>query len=496
MKAIIIARVSTEEQKEFGNSLQAQLNIMREYCRRRGFKIVKEFSFDESAYKDHREEFDKILDYILKYKEKIAICFVKVDRLSRNIFDVRVSTLYEKALKDEVELHFVSEGQVINSKLSAGDKFNFSVKLGLAKYYSDVISDNVKQVQQQLLRKGVWPGKAPYGYKNITREDGRKDIVTDDFESKIVKKIFEWYSSGAFSMREIRRKLREDYKLNFSMGKLDGILKNPFYYGMMRFKGKLYPHRYEPIISRYLYEKVQEIKAGYHKKHFKFAGLPFLYRGLIRCADCGCMITPEKKKGKYVYYHCTQYYGKHNAAWVKEEELTEQFAKIFKSVQIPEEILEDIVESLKAIHKQKMKFREEFFNKLVKEREKYSKRMEKLYLDRLDDRITESEYEKFRNKFEKEIREIDFKLENLQKAEEGYYITANYILRLAQKGYELFKSSELEEKRRLIKLTLQNLRLEGKTLRYDWKKPFDKVFIYASRSAWLRGQDSNLQPIG
>ena len=32
-----------------------------------------------------------------------------------------------------------------------------------------------------------------------------------------------------------------------------------------------------------------------------------------KCADCGCMITPEKKKGKYVYYHCTQYKGKHNA---------------------------------------------------------------------------------------------------------------------------------------------------------------------------------------
>ena len=49
--------------------------------------------------------------------------------------------LYEKALKDEIELHFVSDGQVINSNISATEKFQFSISLGLAKYYSDAISE-------------------------------------------------------------------------------------------------------------------------------------------------------------------------------------------------------------------------------------------------------------------------------------------------------------------------------------------------------------------
>ena len=79
----------------------------------------------------------------------MVVCFDKVDRLSRNVFDKRVSELYEKALKDEVELHFPSEGQVINSKISAAEKFHFSISLGLAKYYSDAISDNVKRAQEQ-----------------------------------------------------------------------------------------------------------------------------------------------------------------------------------------------------------------------------------------------------------------------------------------------------------------------------------------------------------
>src|SRR3989344_1690630 len=98
MKAIILARVSTEEQKEAGNSLPAQLSRMQDYCERNGYTVVKTYSFDESAYKAKRDEFDKILEDINASKEKIAICFDKVDRLSRNIFDKRVALLYEKAL--------------------------------------------------------------------------------------------------------------------------------------------------------------------------------------------------------------------------------------------------------------------------------------------------------------------------------------------------------------------------------------------------------------
>ena len=177
MKAIIIARVSTEEQKEANNSLPAQIHRMKTYCERKDFKIIKKFSFDESAYKDNRGDFDKIVDLVLEQTEKIAVCFDKVDRLSRNIFDKRVSLLYEKALRDEIELHFVSDGQIINSKLSASEKFQFSISLGLAKYYSDAMSDSVKRSQEQMLRMGIYPSKPPRGYKRDKTAFDPKEIV-------------------------------------------------------------------------------------------------------------------------------------------------------------------------------------------------------------------------------------------------------------------------------------------------------------------------------
>ena len=68
MKAVIIARVSTEEQKEAGNSLPAQVARLENYCERKGFEVIKKFSFDESAYKNNREEFDHLRNLMLLKK--------------------------------------------------------------------------------------------------------------------------------------------------------------------------------------------------------------------------------------------------------------------------------------------------------------------------------------------------------------------------------------------------------------------------------------------
>ena len=494
MKSIYIARVSTEEQKEANNSLPAQMARMRKYGQNKGFEVLKEFSFDESAYKTQRNDFDEILDYVIGIKEKVAVCFDKVDRLTRNVFDKRIASLYEKATKSELELHFVSDGLVINDQKSASEKFQFMISLSLAKYYSDAISDNVKRAQEQMLRMGTYPSKPSFGYKRIPVGKDKTEIVVDEYASQIVKKAYEWYSTGSFSMDLLRKKLNEEYGVTWSHGWTDKILKDTFYYGVMKWNNKLYPHKYLPIITKDLFDQVQKVKASFNKKRFKFAGLPYMYRGLLRCGHCGLSITPEKAKDKYVYYHCTQYNGKHGAEWLREEDITNQIGNVFKRLQIPEWAMEQIVEALKATHESKIDFRDKQHDKLTEEHETYSKRVEKLYLDRLDGRITDDEYDKFYQSFRERIADIDTRLSQLQEAEDNYYITTKYILELTKRAYELFVSSELEEKRQLIKLVLQNLRVDGKIVRYDAQKPFDTVLNYNDNQLWLPREDSNLEP--
>lgn len=80
-------------------------------------------------------------------------------------------------------------------------------------------------------------------------------------------------------------------------------------------------------------------------------------------------------------------------------------------------------------------------------------------------------------------------MNQLHFADEEYYLTSEYLLELAKNAGKLFESSEVHEKRQILNLTLQNLELKGKIVRYDWKKPFDKIVFYTSRQAWLPLKD-------
>jgi len=486
MKAIIIARVSTEDQKEAGNSLPAQIVRLEQYCQRKDFQIIKKFSFDESAYKDKRDYFDEIFEYIVNQKEKVAVCFDKVDRLSRNIFDTRVSSLYEKALKDEIELHFVSDGQVINSNISAVEKFQFGINLGLAKYFSDAISENVIRSRDQILRDGRWPGKGPFGYINAKKNEDTNWIFTDPVRAHIVKEMYQLYSTSAYSMGTLKDKINKQYGTKLAKGHVNMILKKKFYHGIMQTQGKEYPHVYDTIISEELYNKVQQVKASFKKQPFKYKGLPFIYRGLIPCADCGCMVTPERKKVKYVYYHCTQHKYRHNIAWVSEDEITQQFAKAFKSIQVPNHILEKIVEALKTTHEGKQQYYNDIQQKLTKEYNSYEAKKDNLLDLKISGRITDSIYDKKYRELQSTQDKIKSKINNLHYADKDYFITASYILDLANRAHELFLSSEMEQKRQLIKLVFQNLELKDRLVQYKYAKPFDQIFKYANRQAWLR----------
>jgi hypothetical protein len=93
-------------------------------------------------------------------------------------------------------------------------------------------------------------------------------------------------------------------------------------------------------------------------------------------------------------------------------------------------------------------------------------------------------YEKKRKEYRVKQKEINNKIEKLQFADEEYYLSSEYLLKLAQNAGKLFESSEVHEKRQLLNLTLQNLTLSGKKVRFYWKNTFDKIAFYTSRQTW------------
>ena len=493
MKAIILARVSTEEQKEAGNSLPAQIERLETYCKRNGFEVAKNFSFDESAYKSQRSDFEKIVAFVKSHKEKVIVCFDKVDRFSRNVFDKSVSVLYELAMDDKIELHFVSDNLVINSKISATEKFHFGINLNLAKYYPDAISDNVKRAYEQKLRSGEWIGKAPLGYKNIDLENGTKSIVFDQDKYFLIREIFELYATGKYSMKTLSKEMEKKGLRGSQTGKpisssqIEQILKNPFYYGIMRTGGKLYPHKYEPLISLNLYNKAHEVINSYNRQNFKRTNKPYIFRGLVKCQECGCSISPEIKKGKYVYYHCTNYHGNcSNVVWIKEEELLEQIKPALKGLNLTTEAVKELKSELRLVHKAEMAHYEKNTIAIKRKLEAIDNRLRVMYEDRLDGRLTTSEYDERVKTFKSEQQDLLIQYEDHSKADENFYINANKILDLASRAWELFESSEAEEKTQLLNFILQNFSLKGKNLSFEAKIPFSGILAYANSGSMLR----------
>ncbi len=479
MKAIILARVSTEEQKEIGNSLPAQIERLKNYCKNKNLEIVKVFSFDESAYKTKRDDFDKALEYLKTSKEKIVICFDKVDRFSRNVFDKRVSLLHELAMKDKTELHFASDNLIIGPNVSATEKFHFGINLGLAKYFSDAISDSVKRANEEKIRAGEITRRAPIGYFNIREEKENKGgVVVDKIRANFILKIFKLYSTGNYSMKTLSKIMqKEGFKTRkggeIGTRHIELILKNPFYYGFQNYKGELYPHKYEPIISYDLFLMCQKVKEGYKKVRKKMSGKPFIFKGLITCNKCGCRITSEFKKNRYVYYHCTDHKEICEKIFVKEEEILKPIEEVLSKLVLPQNKINEITGSLKATEDSKNKFQEEQLKQIRKEYDLIESRISKMYEDRLDGRITIDMYDNLIKDYKEKQQELLFKMKQLDNADKNYYITANTILSLAQRAHQLFKSSEIEEKRQIINFVFQNLRLDGKNLLFETKTPFN-----------------------
>lgn len=109
---------------------------------------------------------------------------------------------------------------------------------------------------------------------------------------------------------------------------------------------------------------------------------------------------------------------------------------------------------------------------------------ELLERDGIFGRITETFFEKKRDEYRAKQAEITKRIAKLQYADEEYYLNSEYILKLASKASKLFESSEMQERRLILKMTLQNLRLNGRKAQFDWIKPFDTIALHASRQTW------------
>jgi hypothetical protein len=121
---------------------------------------------------------------------------------------------------------------------------------------------------------------------------------------------------------------------------LHKILRKLIYTGEFEYGGKRFQGIHEPLVSRVVWERCQEILDGRHEKKHRQTKHDFAFSGFITCGHCGCSLVGEIKKGRYVYYHCTGYRGKCPERYTREEHLTNSFAERLRGLVIGPEIIE------------------------------------------------------------------------------------------------------------------------------------------------------------
>jgi hypothetical protein len=383
----------------------------------------------------------------------------------------------------------------LNKDSNSADLLRWDMAVMFARSYVLQLSDNVKRKFEQKRRNGEWTGKAPIGYKNIGEEKGNKDIIPDITKTHLIQKMFELYATGNYSTKTIRNEitkigLKSSVNKPLALSMVDHILNNPFYYGEMKSKGKLYPHKYKPIINKELFNRCQSIRKSWGKKPFQYAAKPFIFRGLLRCANCGCAMSPETAKGKYIYYSCTNARKDicNKKVYVPEKDLLKPIYEVLERFSlIPQETIDKIVDGLKKSNESKNLYHKNSIEGLKKEYDLIQTRLTRLTDLLIDQSITKDIYDTKLKESKEKQHDIDLQLQDHTQADENYYITASTVLNLAKNALKLFESSEVQEKRALLNYLLQNSVVDGKKLMFDLRKPFDTILAVANQPTWLRG---------
>lgn len=490
MKAIILARVSDKKQ----DSNEAQVVRVSDYVKFKGLTIWKTIEIEESSTKGDREKFQEVIKMITNSKETIALVVDTVDRLQRSFKESVQLDELRKAGK--LEIHFYRENLVIHKESNSSDILRWDMAVMFAKSYVLQLSDNVKRKQKHMLANGELIGKPPIGYESVYDEAGKRiDVVFDIKNAHLIKKMFELYATGNYSTLTLRDYIHKE-GLKSSIGKplalsmIDHILNNTFYYGIMVSKEKSYPHKYQPLITKELFDKCQRIRKGWNKKPFAYASKPFILRGLVRCDKCGCAMSPDLKKGKYVYYSCTN--AKKNICstkiYMREEELLKPIYEVLEAFDnIPQQKIDKLVTSLKQSNESKNIYHKNMINTLQSEYNTIQTRIDRLMDLLIDGSITKIDYDKKLKELKDKQYDINIKLEDHTKADESYYITASTVFNLAKDALKLFESSEVSEKRAILNYILSNYTVNEKTPCITMRSPFNELLSLTTQPIGLRG---------
>jgi site-specific DNA recombinase len=474
MTAVIYTRVSSREQEQEGFSLGAQAKLLREYAEGNGIHIVKAFEDVETAKASGRKQFSDMVTWFKQNQSCRILLVEKTDRLYRNFRDA-------VTLEDlDIEIHFVKEGSALSKDSKSQTRLIHGIHLVMARNYSENLREEVKKGMHEKALLGVYPGHAPFGYRN-NKADRTIDI--DPVDSLTVSRIFALYATGKHSISTLVQTVHAETGKKMSRNNMHLILKNRFYTGHFKWGGQTYSGSHPLFLDPALFERVQSILASPHRPDYLKRTIAF--RGLMQCGYDGCMITGEIHKEKYVYYRCTGNRGKCDLPWFRENDIAERLGEPLKGLQMPLELVSRIVSSLRedpqnaagTINAARLRLE----SRLTCLRD----RMDQSYTDKLDGKIPEDFWARNMKDWLKEEQQIKTAIKKLDNRNvKDRAVSAERTFDLANKAYSLYLSQSSTDRGRLLKLLFSNCSVDADHVTPTFREPFDMIFKKASLEEW------------
>lgn len=461
MNCLIYARVSTEEQADHGYSLDAQEKFCRDFAERGGYHVVGVFRDEgRSGTKLDRPALQDLLARCGKGQGIDAVIVQETDRLARNTHD----HLTIRAFLKKANVRLISVAQPMLDDSPEGKMID-TILASVNQFQSDINSRKTRKGMQEKFDQGWWPGWAPLGYLNVpggSDENGlkaRKIVRNDPASWSLLQEGFRLYLTGSYSADALRDLLYEK-GLRSKTGKkiphsiMVNILKNPFYAGVMVWKGQRKIGCHEPMISWEEHERVQQIIAAHNLYADRSRSHQFLLRGFAFCGLCGQRYTAEAhpKKNKS-YYHCATMREHSNKNQnVEVAALEQQVEECFRSIQFSPQFIDRIIRQLHGVRSRRQRTlltqKHVFLNQQKAIVAKRDRAEEKL----LAGTLTDAAFIRLRNRFQEELGQIQAQLAALDGERESNVDVIREVLQLSQNVHAAYKKAPAALKRHYLGL--------------------------------------------
>lgn len=473
--AVAYARVSSKDQEREGFSIPAQQRLLQLYAEQNNIDIIEEYVDIESAKSTGRTNYVRMVSWLKRnHKTCNMILVEKTDRLYRNIKDfVDLDAM-------DLVIHLVKEGTIFSKDARSTEKFMHGIRVLMAKNYIDNLSEESTKGMKEKARQGIWPTKSPLGYRNVEGSDGKKIMEIDPERAPIVQRLFEDAASGSYSLHALTERAREaGLRMKGTGGilrkaSIHRILHNPLYTGEIHWHDEVHPGRHPPLVSRQLFDRVQDVLDGRNQNQREKERIhEFAFSGLIACGHCGCSLTAQIQKERYIYYHCTGHKGDCGEPYVREEVLSEQFLAGLESLHIDDAVMTLMRSSLRESQNDQATYHREAIERLEAECARLQKRIDQIYIDKLDGVIDTGFFERKSGEWREEQRAHRRAIMTHENANQSYIEEGIALLELGSDACGLFALRAALEQRELLDFVVSNSQWSSGKLTITWKQPFD-----------------------